>query len=74
MIIFLLQGYPGEKGAPGSSDIVDFNGKLLDAFQVSNVEQVTVLNVTFSLSFTMNIRAPCVFLFFLCSITKIEIC
>lgn len=31
----LTQGYPGEKGAAGSSDIVDFNGKLLDAFQVS---------------------------------------
>lgn len=32
----LIQGYPGEKGEAGSSDIIDFNGKLLDAFQVSN--------------------------------------
>ena len=30
----LSQGYPGEKGTTGSSDIIDFNGKLLDAFQV----------------------------------------
>lgn len=35
---FLLQGYPGEKGATGSSDIIDFNGKLLDAFQVSDIK------------------------------------
>lgn len=28
----LPKGYPGEKG---SSDIIDFNGKLLDAFRVS---------------------------------------
>lgn len=28
------KGYPGEKGTAGSSDIIDFNGKLLDAFQV----------------------------------------
>lgn len=34
----LLQGYPGEKGTAGSSDIIDFNGKLLDAFQVSNIK------------------------------------
>lgn len=34
----LPQGYPGEKGATGSSDIIDFNGKLLDAFQVSYIE------------------------------------
>ena len=32
-----LQGPPGEKGASGASDIIDFNGKLLDAFQVSVV-------------------------------------
>lgn len=35
--VFSLQGYPGEKGNAGSSDIIDFNGKLLDAFQVSDV-------------------------------------
>lgn len=34
----LPQGYPGEKGATGSSDIIDFNGKLLDAFQVSDIK------------------------------------
>lgn len=33
----LSQGYPGEKGATGSSDIIDFNGKLLDAFQVRDI-------------------------------------
>lgn len=33
----LSQGYPGEKGATGSSDVIDFNGKLLDAFQVSDI-------------------------------------
>lgn len=43
MIIFLLQGHPGEKGASGSSDIVDFNGKLLDAFQVSHEKMDNVL-------------------------------
>lgn len=32
------QGHPGEKGTTGSSDIIDFNGKLLDAFQVSDVK------------------------------------
>ncbi len=32
------QGNPGEKGATGSSDIIDFNGKLLDAFQVSDIK------------------------------------
>lgn len=36
-LFFLCQGYPGEKGNTGSSDIIDFNGKLLDAFQVSDV-------------------------------------
>lgn len=30
-----LQGRPGEKGTSASGDIIDFNGKLLDAFQVS---------------------------------------
>lgn len=35
----LPQGYPGEKGMAGSSDIIDFNGKLLDAFQVNKVRQ-----------------------------------
>lgn len=34
----LPQGYPGEKGATGSSDVIDFNGKLLDAFQVSDIK------------------------------------
>lgn len=29
-----VQGPPGEKGAPGSSDVIEFNEKLLDAFQV----------------------------------------
>lgn len=33
-LYFLPQGYPGEKG---SSDVIDFNGKLLDAIQVSNI-------------------------------------
>lgn len=28
------QGPPGEKGATGSSDVIAFNDKLLDAFQV----------------------------------------
>lgn len=31
---FGFQGYPGEKG---SSDIIDFNGELLDAFRVSEI-------------------------------------
>lgn len=39
LAFFSLQGYPGEKGATGSSDIIDFNGKLLDAFQVSYIEE-----------------------------------
>jgi len=34
----LLQGYPGEKGVAGPSDIIDFNGKLLDAIQVSDIK------------------------------------
>lgn len=29
------QGLTGEKGTSASGDIIDFNGKLLDAFQVS---------------------------------------
>lgn len=37
-IHFLSQGHPGEKGGTGSSDIIDFNGKLLDAFQVGDVK------------------------------------
>lgn len=34
-LFFLSQG---EKGATGSSDIIDFNGKLLDAFQVNDIK------------------------------------
>lgn len=30
-----FQGYPGEKG---SSDIIDFNGELLEALRVSEIE------------------------------------
>lgn len=30
-----FQGYPGEKG---SSDIIDFNGELLDALRVSEIK------------------------------------
>ena len=33
------QGYPGEKGVPGSTEVIDFNGKLLEAFQVSPPSQ-----------------------------------
>lgn len=38
IFLSLPQGYPGEKGTAGSSDIIDFNGKLLDAFQVSDIK------------------------------------
>lgn len=33
-LTFDNQGLPGEKGAPGSSDVIAFNEKLLNAFQV----------------------------------------
>lgn len=39
------QGYPGEKGTAGSSDIIDFNGKLLDAFQVSDMVVLLYISI-----------------------------
>lgn len=41
----LCQGYPGEKGTAGSSDIIDFNGKLLDAFQVSDMVVLLCISI-----------------------------
>lgn len=39
-----FQGYPGEKG---SSDIIDFNGELRDAFRVS-ASQASAIDVRFT--------------------------
>lgn len=33
------QGLPGEKGASGSSDVIAFNDKILDAFKVRHDDE-----------------------------------
>lgn len=52
----LSQGYPGEKGTAGSSDIIDFNGKLLDAFQVSDMVVLLCISL-FVISLNLDIVA-----------------
>jgi len=39
--IIVIQGLPGEKGEPGTTEIIDYNGNIQEALQVSGIMSMT---------------------------------